>query len=303
MAERPPDPVAAAASQTEGINPASTEIDRMSALEIARLINREDAKVAAAVEKELPEIARAVEGIAGRLRNGGRLIYMGAGTSGRLGVLDASECPPTYSTPPEMIVARIAGGPGAMFASAEEAEDNAGQGEKEARELNLTAKDVLVGITASGNTPYVIGALSYARKVGALAIGLACNSGMKIEEVAEISITPVVGPEVVSGSTRMKAGTAQKMVLNMLTTGAMVLLGKTFGNLMVDVKSSNAKLRNRAVVIVQRATGLDEKAAEKLLAECRDEIKTAIVVALAKVTPDQARDRLARTGGIVRLAL
>jgi N-acetylmuramic acid 6-phosphate etherase len=202
-----------------------------------------------------------------------------------------------------MVVARLAGGPSAMFVSSEEAEDNEAQGRKDAIELSLSANDTLVGIAASGTTPYVIGALKYAREIGALAVGLACNKGMPIEQVCDIAITPEVGPEVVSGSTRMKAGTAQKMVLNMLSTGAMILLGKTFGNLMVDVKPSNAKLRRRANAIVQRATGLDEAAAIKLMRESNDETKTAIVAALAKVTPEQARQRLVKAGGIVRLAL
>lgn len=303
MAGDPAKEFAAAAPQTEGINPASQAIDQLSAIEIARLINQEDAKIAAAVEAELPKIGAAIDGIVARLRQGGRLVYMGAGTSGRLGVLDASECPPTYSTPPEMVVARIAGGLQAMFVSSEEAEDDAVQGRQDAAELGLNIHDALVGITASGSTPYVLGALAYAREVGALAIGLACNAGMPLEQVAEIAITPLVGPEVVSGSTRMKAGTAQKMVLNMLSTGAMIKLGKTFGNLMVDVKPSNAKLRRRANAIVQKATGLDEAAAASLLRECHDETKTAIVVALAKLAPAQARAKLTEVGGVVRLAL
>jgi N-acetylmuramic acid 6-phosphate etherase len=291
------------APQTEGINQATREIDRMSALEIARTINQEDAKIALAVETEVPKIAAAIEGIVAQLKKGGRLIYMGAGTSGRLGVLDASECPPTYSTPPELVVARLAGGLQAMFVSAEEAEDDEAQGRKDAEELGLSGNDALVGITASGTTPYVMGALAYGREVGALTIGLTCNKGMPIEQLAEITISPEVGPEVVSGSTRMKAGTAQKMVLNMLSTGAMILLGKTFGNLMVDVKPTNAKLRRRANVIVQRATGVDEETATHLLQESDGETKTAIVVALAKVSPAEARARLEKSGGVIRKAL
>ncbi len=293
----------AIAPQTEGVNPASAQIDQMNAFEIARLINAEDAKVAVAVEAELPQIAAAIEGIEAKLRAGGRLIYMGAGTSGRLGVLDASECPPTYSTSPDLVLARIAGGPNAMFVSAEEAEDDAAKGVQEAAELNLTQNDALVGITASGSTPYVLGALRYAREVGALTIGLACNKGAAIEAVVEIAITPAVGPEVVSGSTRMKAGTAQKMILNMLSTGVMIKLGKTFGNLMVDVKPTNAKLRHRAVTIVSRATGLSIDAAATLLQQCQDETKTAIVAHLAHLAPDEARARLVKAEGVVRQAL
>jgi N-acetylmuramic acid 6-phosphate etherase len=288
---------------TEDINPTTLEIDRMSPLEIARVINQEDAKVALAVENELPQIAAAIEGIAKRLQAGGRLIYIGAGTSGRLGVLDASECPPTYSTSPDLVVACLAGGQKAMFVSAEDAEDNAEQGVNDLKALNLSPNDAVVGITASGTTPYALGALKYAREIGALAIGLACNKDMPIEQVAEISITPVVGAEVISGSTRMKSGTAQKMVLNMLSTGTMVLLGKTFGNLMVDVKPSNAKLRRRAQKIVERATGLGETAVAELLQKCNDEPKTAIVCALAQISPTEARQRLEKVHGIIRKAV
>jgi N-acetylmuramic acid 6-phosphate etherase len=288
---------------TEDINPATVEIDRMTPLEIARVINQEDVKVALAVEKEVPQIAAAIAGIAKRLQAGGRLIYIGAGTSGRLGVLDASEIPPTYSSPPELVVGCLAGGQNAMFVSAEDAEDNVELGVADLKALNLCANDAVVGITASGTTPYAIGALKYAREIGALTIGLACNKGMPLEEVAEISITPVVGAEVISGSTRMKSGSAQKMVLNMLSTGTMVLLGKTFGNLMVDVKPSNAKLRRRALAIVQRATGLGETEVVELLQKCNDETKTAIVCARAGVSPEEARQRLTKTNGFIRRAI
>ncbi|MGZ3679039.1 MAG: N-acetylmuramic acid 6-phosphate etherase [Ktedonobacterales bacterium] len=289
--------------KTEQSNPATADIDRMSPLEIVQAMNAEDAKVADAVARELPQIARAIEAIAGRLRDGGRLIYMGAGTSGRLGVLDAAECPPTFSVPPGLVVGCIAGGASAVTRAAEDSEDSAEAGETDARELDVSTHDVVVGIAASGRTPYVLGALDYAKRQGALTVGLACNADTPMGRLADISIAPVVGPEVITGSTRLKAGTAQKMVLNMLSTGTMVLLGKTFGNLMVDVQATNAKLRRRAVEIVSRVTALDTAAAAELLHECGDEVKTAIVASKAGVTPTRAREQLAVSGGALRVAL
>ncbi|MHB8644399.1 MAG: N-acetylmuramic acid 6-phosphate etherase [Thermomicrobiales bacterium] len=291
------------ALETEKRNPATTAIDRMSALEIARVMNAEDATVAAAVRRELPQIARAIEGITARLRQGGRLLYMGAGTSGRLGVLDASECPPTFGTPPERVVGWIAGGPEALTRSIEGAEDRAETGRADAARLGITAKDTLVGIAASGRTPYVLGAVDYAREQGALTVGLGCNPGTPLADSVAIMIAPVVGPEVISGSTRLKAGTAQKMVLNMLSTGTMILLGKTYGNLMVDVQPTNDKLRRRAIAIVREATNLPEAEAEALLHASHDEVKTAIVAALVGVDPAAARERLVAAGGVVRIAL
>src|SRR5262245_12476373 len=222
---------------TEARNPASDKIDTLSPLEIVRLMNAEDARVAEAVGREAESIARAVEVIADRLRGGGRLVYIGAGTSGRLGVLDASECPPTFSTPPEMVIGLIAGGYGALTRAVEGAEDHRESAVTDLNAIGFSPNDVLVGIATSGRTPYVIGGLEYAREIGACAIGLACNDGSAIADSADLMITPVVGPEVISGSTRLKAGTATKLVLNMLTTGTMVLLGKTYGNLMVDLKA------------------------------------------------------------------
>lgn len=289
--------------ETEQSNPATAAIDQMSPLEIAQAMNAEDARVADAVKRELPQIARAIEAIAGRLRGGGRLIYMGAGTSGRLGVLDATECPPTFNVSAELVVARVAGGSFALAKAAEESEDSAEAGEIDARELGVSARDAVVGIAASGRTPYALGAVAYAKQQGALTVGLACNADTPLAGLADISIAPVVGPEAVTGSTRLKAGTAQKMVLNMLSTGTMVLLGKTFGNLMVDVQATNAKLRRRAVEIVSRATARDTEAAAALLRECDDEVKTAIVVGRAGVTPAQAREQLAASGGALRAAL
>ncbi len=289
--------------ETEQSNPATAAIDRMSPLEIAQTMNAEDATVAGAVARELPQIARAIEAIAGRLRGGGRLVYMGAGTSGRLGVLDASECPPTFNVPPELVVGRIAGGQQALTRAAEDSEDSAEAGEHDARELGVGARDAVVGIAASGRTPYVLSAVAYAKQQGALTVGLACNADTPLARVVDISIAPVVGPEVITGSTRLKAGTAQKMVLNMLSTGAMVLLGKTLGHLMVDVQATNAKLRRRAVEIVSQATARDAAAASALLHDSGDEVKTAIVVGRAGVSPDRAREWLAANGGVLRATL
>ena len=291
------------ALETETANSATSEIDRMSALEIVRAMNAEDATVAAAVARELPAIARAIEETARRLRGGGRLIYMGAGTSGRLGMLDASECPPTFDTSPGTVVGWMAGGAEAFMRAAEEVEDSADAGRADAARLGIGKRDVIVGVAASGRTPYVLGAVVYAGERGALTIALACNTGTPLAGAVDIAIAPVVGPEVIAGSTRLKAGTAQKMVLNMLSTGTMILLGKTYGNLMVDVRATNHKLRRRAVRIVAGATGLDEEAAATLLRDTDDEVKTAIVVARAGIAPAVARERLAAHGGIVRAVL
>jgi N-acetylmuramic acid 6-phosphate etherase len=288
---------------TEKVNPLSAQIDCLNPREIVQLMNAEDAMVAAAVGAEAAPIAAAVEGIVERLRNGGRLIYIGAGTSGRLGVLDASECPPTFSTPPELVVGRIAGGAYALTHAVEEVEDDPDAGRADIAELGVTAADVVVGITASGRTPYVLGAIDAANKRDALTIGLACNAGSKLSELVQIMIAPEVGPEVIAGSTRLKAGTAQKMVLNMLSTSTMILLGKTFGNLMVDLRATNSKLRQRAIRIVAAATGLDEAAASELLEAANGEAKTAIVAARAGIKPAAARARLEVAGGSVRTAL
>lgn len=288
---------------TEQVNAATTAIDSMTPLEIVSAMNKEDARVAVAVEKELPQIARAIELIAERLRRGGRLLYMGAGSSGRLGVLDASECPPTFNTSPDMVVGWIAGGPSALTMAAEALEDSSEAGYEDARRLAVSASDAVVGITASGRTAYVLGAMDYAREQRALTLGLTCNAGTPLADCVDVIIAPVVGPEVIAGSTRLKAGSAQKMVLNMLSTGSMVLLGKTFGNLMVDVRATNDKLRRRASAIVQHATGLDAAAAEALLSAAQHDTKTAVVAGLAHITPEVARARLATHGGVVRAAL
>ena len=290
-------------TESERTNPASQAIDRMSALEIAQVMNVEDAKVASAVGLELPRIAEAIERIAGCLRRGGRLVYAGAGTSGRLAALDAVECPPTFSVPDEMIIARIAGGTFAWTSAVEDAEDRADLGEADLRELDIGGNDAVVGIAASGKTPYVLGAIAYAKSRGALTVGIACNAGTPLHDAVDVMIAPVVGPEVIAGSTRLKAGTAQKMVLNMLSTGVMVLLGKTYGNLMVDVRPSNAKLRRRALDIVREAADVGEDRAEALLLACDGEVKTAIVVGRTGLVPDAARARLARHDNVLRAAL
>ena len=288
---------------TEARNPASEQIDTLSPLQIARLMNAEDARVAEAVGREAEAIARGIEVISQRLKAGGRLVYIGAGTSGRLGVLDAAECPPTFSTPPELVVGLIAGGYAALTRAVEGAEDHPESAIEDLHKIQFNTGDVLVGIATSGRTPYVIGGLRHARQIGAFAIGLACNDRSQLADLADLMITPIVGPEVISGSTRLKAGTATKLVLNMLTTGTMVQLGKTYGNLMVDLKATNAKLVARTRRIVAMLSGLSEEQAEALLARCDGELKTAVVAQRHSVTADVARELIRRAGGQLRGAL
>lgn len=288
---------------TEQSNSASRQIDCLSAIEIAQLMNAEDATVATAVGTELPQIGAAIDGIAARLEQGGRLIYVGAGTSGRLGVLDASECPPTFSTDPAQVVGLLAGGMRALTHATERLEDDTEAGGLAIAELGVSALDAVVGLTASGRTPFVLGAIDAARERGAFTIGVACNAPSLLHEHVEIMIAPVTGPEIVAGSTRLKAGSAQKMVLNMLSTGTMIKLGKTFGNLMVDVKASNAKLQERAIRIVREATGLSRDDAAVTLEAANGETKTAIVAVLAGVSADDARAMIAESRGSVRAAL
>ncbi|MCA9832388.1 MAG: N-acetylmuramic acid 6-phosphate etherase [Thermomicrobiales bacterium] len=285
---------------TEQRNPNSSEIDRLSTLEMLTVINSEDARVAPAVATVIPQIARAVDGIVERIGRGGRLIYIGAGTSGRLGVLDASECPPTYNTPPELVVGIIAGGDHALRHAVEHVEDSPEAGAAALKEIGLTANDTVVGIAASGRTPYVLGAIAYAREVGALTACICSSPGSVLGEAAEIPIEVPSGPEVVTGSTRMKSGTAQKLVLNMLSTGAMIRLGKTFGNLMVDVQPTNEKLRVRAVRIVSEATDLTAEEARAALEAAGGDVKAAIVSSLTGVSPETARSQLAQAGGRIR---
>lgn len=288
---------------TEGRNPASEAIDRMSAAQIVRLMNSEDSQVVTAVGRESTQIAQAIDLIADRLSMGGRLIYLGAGTSGRLGVLDASECPPTFSSPPEMVVGLIAGGKGALTQSIEGAEDHPEFAVSDLTSISLSSSDILMGIGTSGRTPYVLGGIEYAKTVGAFTIGFSCNQNSPIANIADLAITPVVGPEVVSGSTRLKAGTATKMVLNMLTTGAMVKLGKTYGNRMVDLTAVNQKLKIRSVRLVMELTSLDETAAKHLLDDCDGELKTAIVAQRSGLPADKARQVLSRFDGHLYRAL
>ena len=288
---------------TEARNPASERLDELSALEIAELINDQDAQIAAAVREQAPEIATAIDAVAERFRGGGRLIYIGAGTSGRLGVLDAAECPPTFSSDPAMVVGLIAGGNSAMFRAVEGAEDHPQLAGQDLQALNFSDADVLLGIATSGRTPYVIGGLRYARSLGAYAIGLACNQASELEAHADLLICPVVGPEVLSGSTRMKAGTATKMVLNMITTGAMVRIGKTYGNLMVDLAATNSKLKQRALRLVKTFTGLDEPSATELLSTCEGQLKIAIVAHCHGVDATRAAEILKSATGHLRTAL
>jgi len=288
---------------TEARNPASARLDELSTLEMLGVMNDEDAKVASAVRVELPAIARAVDAIAGRFVNGGRLFYIGAGTSGRLGVLDASECPPTFSVPAELVQGLIAGGDRALRLSSEHSEDSPEEGARDLAAAGFAAGDVLVGIAASGRTPYVLGAMEYAKKLGAMTIGLSCVPGSSLAKAAEIAITPATGAEVLTGSTRMKAGTATKLVLNMLSTGVMVKTGLTYGNLMVNVRPTNAKLVDRAQRIVMEAAGCDRAAADRVLEAAGMDVKTAIVMQKSGVNRKEAEAKLAAAKGVLRTAL
>ncbi|EIV99388.1 N-acetylmuramic acid 6-phosphate etherase [Thermoanaerobacter siderophilus] len=288
---------------TEGRNPDTLDIDRLSTEDMLKKINNEDKKVPIAVEKEIPNIAKAVDIIAEKLKQGGRLIYIGAGTSGRLGILDASECPPTFGVDPEMVQGIIAGGDVAIRRSVEDAEDKEDLGKEDLKKKNLSSKDVVVGIAASGRTPYVLGALRYAKEVGAHTIGISCNPDSEMKKIVDIMIAPVVGPEVIMGSTRMKAGTAQKLVLNMLSTGAMIKLGKVYSNLMVDVKATNEKLINRAKRIVKLATDADEKVIEKILKETNYNVKLTILMILTGLNQNKAKEFLDRSNGYIAKAL
>ncbi|WP_064607242.1 N-acetylmuramic acid 6-phosphate etherase [Photobacterium sp. J15] len=288
---------------TESRNAASQQIDTLSTIEMLKVINEEDKKVALAVEQVLPQIALAVDVIAAAFQKGGRLIYSGAGTSGRLGILDASECPPTYGTKPEQVIGLIAGGHPAIFKAVENAEDNRELGADDLKTLDFNHNDVLVGIAASGRTPYVLGAMEYAKSLGATVGCISCNPQSAMTELADISITPIVGPEVVTGSSRMKAGTAQKLVLNMLTSGAMIRIGKVYGNLMVDVEATNAKLVERQKKIVMEATECSREEAETALVACNGHCKTAIVMILAQLSAGEAKSLLANNNGFIRKAI
>ncbi|MBT0403452.1 N-acetylmuramic acid 6-phosphate etherase [Morganella morganii] len=288
---------------TESRNPASADIDSLPTLDMLRVINREDQTVALAVEKTLPQVAQVVDAVAQAFRLGGRLIYIGAGTSGRLGILDASECPPTFGTPAEQVVGLIAGGHKAILKAVENAEDNRELAVSDLKALNFSEKDVLVGIAASGRTPYVLGGMEYALSLGATVAAVSCNPNSEMSRLAGIAITPVVGPEVITGSSRMKAGTAQKLILNMITTGAMIRSGKVYGNLMADVEATNAKLVERQKRIVMAATECDRATAEQALAACDGHCKTAIVMILAQLSAGDAKALLAQHQGFIRDAL
>jgi N-acetylmuramic acid 6-phosphate etherase len=287
---------------TEARNPATENLDSLTSLELTQAIYAADREALAAVERELPQTAKAIEAIAARLDAGGRLFYLGAGTSGRLGVLDASECPPTYNTPPELVQGLIAGGDTALRRSIERAEDNESQGRRDLEQHGFTSKDVLVGIAASGRTPYVLGGIRYARQLGAFTIGLSCVPQSELAQAAELAITPSTGPEVVTGSTRMKAGTATKLVLNMLSTGVMVRLGYVYGNLMVNVQPTNTKLRDRAARIIATITGLSYSEAAALL-ERAGSVKTAVVMQKLGLSREEAEERLQQARGRLRAAL
>ncbi len=288
---------------TEAINPALADIDALDTQTRLRLMNREDARVAEAVALEIPQIARAAHLAARSLRAGGRLIYIGAGTSGRLGVLDASECPPTFGVPPGRVLGIIAGGPGAMFQAVEGAEDDPALGASAVIDADISENDTVVGVSASGRAPFVLGALRQAKKRGASVVALTNNRPSEIEAVAQVTIAPLVGPEVLAGSTRLKAGTAQKMVMNMLSTEAMIEVGKTYGNLMVDVQATNAKLRARAARIIAQITGLSLERAQTALQEADGSAKLAILMVQTGQTLEEARLALAQAGGFLRRAL
>ncbi|GAU64799.1 N-acetylmuramic acid 6-phosphate etherase [Streptomyces sp. NBRC 110611] len=288
---------------TEAFRPDLADIDHRSTLDIARTMNGEDATVPAAVATRLPEIAAAIDATAARMALGGRLVYAGAGTAGRLGVLDASECPPTFNTDPSEVLGLIAGGPTALVTAVEGAEDSRELAAKDLTAIGLTNRDTVVGISASGRTPYAIGAVEYARATGALSIGLSCNAGSALAAAAEQGIEIVVGPELLTGSTRLKAGTAQKLVLNMLSTITMIRLGKTYGNLMVDVRASNDKLRARSHRIVALATGATDLEIETALRITDGEVKNAILTLLGNVDAPTAALLLKSSNGHLRTAL
>lgn len=287
---------------TEAQNPSSTRIDALSTLEMLRVINAADREIAAAVERELPNVAAAIDGIVERLEAGGRLFYMGAGTSGRLGVLDASECPPTFNTPPELVQGLIAGGDRALRHSIEGAEDDPQQGRRDLEVKTFSAPDALVGIAASGRTPYVLGGLAYARSLGALTIGLSCAPGSQVAEGAEIAITPAPGPEIIAGSTRMRAGTATKLVLNMLSTGVMIRLGYVYGNLMVNVQPTNDKLADRARRILAKIANVSYDEAARLLKEAGS-VRAAVLMHKRGLSRSEAEAQLASAKGRLRVAL
>lgn len=288
---------------TEQVNSASEGIDALPTGRILQIINAEDQLVAAAVAREIPAISRAVDAIVSAIQGGGRLFYVGAGTSGRLGVLDASECPPTFSAAPDLVQGIMAGGEAALARATETTEDDPAIGARDLREHGFTPRDVLVGIAASGRTPYVLGAIAEARRIGALTAGISCTPGSELAAAVHLPITPLTGPEILAGSTRMKAGTATKLVLNMLTTAAFIRLGYVYGNLLVNLQPKNAKLRDRAQRIIARAAGISYAAAAELLPAAGDSVPTAIVMARTGADRNSAERRLAAAGGRISQAL
>lgn len=288
---------------TEKRNPRTMQLDTMSELEIVTTMNEEDARVPLAIAKKLPQIAQAAHWAAEAFEQGGRLFYMGAGTSGRLGVLDAAECPPTFGVAPGMVVGLIAGGEQAFLKAVEGAEDDRALGQSDLEAYGLNAKDVVIGIAASGRTPYVLGGLAYARSVGCRTAAIACNTGSEIGRAADLAIEVEVGPEVLTGSTRLKSGTAQKLILNMISTASMVRAGKAYQNLMVDVMQNNEKLHTRAENIVIDATGVTRPEARSAIDAAGGSVKVAITMLLADCSADEARSRLEKAGGHVRAAI
>lgn len=288
---------------TEQTNPNTTEIDRLPTLEALRIINNEDKKVAEAVEKVLPAVARAVDAIVERLERGGRLFYVGTGTSGRLGVLDASECPPTFGVSPDLVQGVIAGGYDACYKAVEASEDDREAGARDLQDRGVSANDVVVGLAASGRTPYTIGAVEYARKIGALTVCVTCNENTELARVVEIPIEPIVGPEVIAGSTRLKSGTAQKLVLNMLSTMTMIRLGYVTGNRMTNLMTRNTKLRERALGIVMAECGLDEVTARGFLEDADWDLRVAIVMVKANATREMAEDALKKSSYAISRAI
>ena len=288
---------------TEQVNPASENIDAQPTTRILEIINAEDRRVAEAVAREIPAIARAVDAIVAAIERRGRLFYIGAGTSGRLGILDAAECPPTFSADPELVQGIMAGGEGALARATETTEDDPAIGARDLRERGFTARDVLVGIAASGRTPYVLGAIAEARRLGAVTAGISCTPDSELARAVQIAITPLTGPEIVAGSTRMKAGTATKMVLNMISTAVFIRLGYVYGNLMVNVQPKNTKLRDRAIRIVAQAAGVTYDAAGDLLSAADNKVPTAIVMAKTGLERETAEKRLAASNGRISKAL
>ncbi|WP_423408186.1 N-acetylmuramic acid 6-phosphate etherase [Heyndrickxia sp. MSNUG] len=288
---------------TEQQNPKTMNIDLMSTEEIITVINQEDTLVPNVLARQVPNISEVVDKIVAAFKQGGRLIYVGAGTSGRLGIIDASECPPTYGTDPGMVVGIIAGGKEAMTEAIEGVEDDKQQGQTDMEEISLSAKDVVVGIAASGRTPYTIGALEYAKQLGAVTVSVVCSKDSEMEQVSDYTIAAVVGPEVITGSTRMKAGTAQKLILNMLSTASMIKMGKVYGNLMVDVQMTNEKLHNRAVNIVKMATGASDEEARAAIKEQNYHTKAAILQIITGLKGIEAKNLLDKHDGYLREAI